>query len=104
MSAAGSGAVQGWQLLMPAMPSVQASASLAAAQAVHVAGFGKVVDVFSSKQRPKKLTIYGDDFRCHCLLCYNTRVHTACFVCLNLSSHAATCLPSTDVRPGRLQQ
>jgi phosphatidylinositol kinase/protein kinase (PI-3 family) len=30
---------------------------------VHVAGFGKTVNVFSSKQRPKELTIYGSDFR-----------------------------------------
>ena len=61
---AGTGAGQGAQLLMPAMPThVQASNSLAATAAVHVAGFGKVVDVFGSKQRPKKLTIYGDDFK-----------------------------------------
>lgn len=59
----GTGTGQGAQLLMPAMPSVQASNSLAATAAVYVAGFGKVVDIFGSKQRPKKLTIYGDDFK-----------------------------------------
>lgn len=48
--------------MMPAMPSVQGP-SIEATVPVHVAGFGKVVDVFSSKQRPKKLTIYGDDFK-----------------------------------------
>jgi len=31
---------------------------------VHVVGFGKTVSVFSSKQKPKELTIYGSDFRC----------------------------------------
>ena len=60
---AGTGTGQGAQLLMPAMPSVQASNSLAATAAVHVTGFGKVVDVFNSKQRPKNLTMYGDDFK-----------------------------------------
>ena len=46
---------------MPEMPNVQRSH--AGAAPIHVAGFAKIVDVFSSKQRPKKLTIYGDDFR-----------------------------------------
>lgn len=30
---------------------------------VHVVGFGKTVSVFSSKQRPKELIIYGSDFK-----------------------------------------
>ena len=60
---AGAGAGQEGQLVLPAMPSVQGSSSGAAGRPVCVAGFGKVVDVFTSKQRPKKLTIYGDDFK-----------------------------------------
>lgn len=48
------------QLVMPEMPNV--NRGQAGAELIHVAGFGKIVDVFSSKQRPKKLTIYGDDF------------------------------------------
>lgn len=50
------------QLVMPQMPNVHSSQ--AGVPAKYVVGFGKMVDVFSSKQRPKKLTIYGDDFRC----------------------------------------
>ncbi|EIE23209.1 kinase-like protein [Coccomyxa subellipsoidea C-169] len=30
---------------------------------VHIVGFGRTVNVFSSKQRPKELTIYGSDFK-----------------------------------------
>jgi len=55
------GGVQGEQLVLPHMPNVNSSSS--AAEPVHVVSFGKMVDVFSSKQRPKKLTIYGDDFK-----------------------------------------
>ena len=45
------------------MPSI---AGLAAGppQPVHITGFGQTMNVFNSKQRPIKLTIYGDDFRC----------------------------------------
>ena len=50
------------QLVMPQMPNVHSSQ--AGLPLKYVVGFGKMVDVFSSKQRPKKLTIYGDDFRC----------------------------------------
>ena len=50
-------------LLMPWMPSV-ASADGGACD-VRVTGFGKTVQVFSSKQLPKKLEFFGDDFRSH---------------------------------------
>ena len=46
---------------MPQMPSVHSSQ--AGLPPRFVVGFGKMVEVFSSKQRPKKLTIYGDDFK-----------------------------------------
>ena len=49
------------QLVIPQMPNMHSSDP--GKVTVHVAGFGKMVDVFSSKQRPKKLTIYGDDFK-----------------------------------------
>ena len=49
------------RLVMPQMPTVHSSQ--AGLPPKFVVGFGKMVDVFSSKQRPKKLTIYGDDFR-----------------------------------------
>jgi len=55
------GGVQGEQLVLPHMPNVNSSSS--GAVPVHVVSFGKMVDVFSSKQRPKKLIIYGDDFK-----------------------------------------
>ena len=45
------------------MPSIQ-SIFRPLQPAVHIVGFGKTVHVFSSKQKPKKLTIYGSDFRC----------------------------------------
>lgn len=48
------------QLLIPAMPGIGAGAS-----DVTVVGFGKSVHVFSSKQAPKKLTIFGSDFASH---------------------------------------
>ena len=54
-------AAEAQPLVMPEMPNV--NRRHAGAEPIHVAGFGKIVDVFSSKQRPKKLTIYGDDFR-----------------------------------------
>ncbi len=49
-------------LLMPWMPSV---AGADGASDVRVTGFGKTVQVFSSKQLPKKLEFFGDDFRSH---------------------------------------
>ena len=49
-------------LLMPWMPTPQAAA-FGPPEQIHVAGFSKQVTVFSSKQRPLKLTIYGSDFR-----------------------------------------
>ena len=55
------GTAEEQQLVMPEMPNVHTSQ--ADSPPKHVVGFGKMVDVFSSKQRPKKLTIYGDDFR-----------------------------------------
>ncbi len=51
------------QLLVPSMPSMGALAGNLPPD-VHVVGFGKTVNVFSSKQRPKELTIYGSDFKC----------------------------------------
>lgn len=48
------------QLLIPAMPGIGGGAS-----DVTVVGFGKSVHVFSSKQAPKKLTIFGSDFASH---------------------------------------
>jgi phosphatidylinositol kinase/protein kinase (PI-3 family) len=48
------------QLLIPAMPGIGDGASNDT-----VVGFGKSVHVFSSKQAPKKLTIFGSDFASH---------------------------------------
>ena len=48
---------------MPEMPSIHGSQCHAAEEPVHIVGFAKTVDVFSSKQKPKKLAIYGSDFR-----------------------------------------
>ena len=56
-----SGAAEQEQLVMPQMPNMHSSAP--GSVPIKVAGFGKMVDVFSSKQRPKKLIIYGDDFK-----------------------------------------
>ena len=50
-------------LLMPWMPSMGGLARSLPPD-VHVVGFGKTVSVFSSKQKPKELTVYGSDFRC----------------------------------------
>ena len=47
---------------MPWMPTVSDVAG-GPPRGVRIAGFAKSVDMFSSKQRPKKLTIIGDDFR-----------------------------------------
>lgn len=55
------GGVDAEQLVLPEMPNV--SSSSAGLVPVHVVSFGKMMDVFSSKQRPKKLIIYGDDFK-----------------------------------------
>lgn len=55
------GTAEEQRLIMPHMPNVHSS--LGHSPPTLVVGFGKMVDVFSSKQRPKKLTIYGDDFR-----------------------------------------
>ena len=48
---------------MPWMPHVGGSGPGASAGDIHITGFGKSVDVFQSKQLPKKITIFGDDFR-----------------------------------------
>ena len=68
------------QLLVPWMPSVGGMQG-APPPEVSVVGFGRSVHVFGSKQRPKKITIYGSDFRCAprfrlCICMYN--------ICLNL--------------------
>eukprot|EP00877_Chromochloris_zofingiensis_P010400 jgi/Chrzof1/5613/Cz16g08340.t1 len=56
-------------LLLPVMPSVYGSSSGSDQQdldhPVAIVGFGKLVDVYASKQKPKKITIYCDDFRSH---------------------------------------
>ena len=56
------------QLLLPAMTSVQ-SVAAGPPRDIGIVGFGKAVHVFSSKQQPKRLTIYAADFRqelnCH---------------------------------------
>lgn len=49
------------ELLMPAMPGIGGGAG----GGVGIVGFGKAVHVFTSKQQPKRLTIYGSDFRSH---------------------------------------
>ena len=55
--------------MMPWMPSVGSSEGGGGGggglAGVHVVSFGKTVDVFQSKQMPKKLTVFGDDFRSH---------------------------------------
>ncbi|KAK9829312.1 hypothetical protein WJX72_005143 [[Myrmecia] bisecta] len=61
-SPTGAGSLEGERLLLPSMPSMQSIAG-GPPQDIHIVGFGKTVDVFSSKQKPKKLTIYGSDFR-----------------------------------------
>lgn len=48
---------------MPWMPSLGGLAGSPPPNA-HIVGFGKTVSVFSSKQKPKELTIYGSDFKC----------------------------------------
>ena len=55
------GSVEAEQLVLPEMPNVSSSSPGLAP--IHVVSFGKMVDVFTSKQRPKKLIIYGDDFK-----------------------------------------
>jgi hypothetical protein len=39
-----------------------AAADLAEEQATSIVGFGRMVNVFSSKQKPKLLRVYGSDF------------------------------------------
>ena len=51
--------------MMPWMPSVGGSEGGGGLAGVHIVSFGKLVDVFQSKQMPKKLTVFGDDFRSH---------------------------------------
>lgn len=53
----------GEQLLVPWMPSMGGLEGNLPPD-VHIVGFGRTVNVFSSKQRPKELTIYGSDFKC----------------------------------------
>ena len=52
----------GGPLLMPWMPSM-GGVSGSLPPEVRVVGFGKQASVFSSKQKPKELSIYGSDFR-----------------------------------------
>ncbi|KAK9796984.1 hypothetical protein WJX73_006710 [Symbiochloris irregularis] len=59
---AGASDAGGEPLVLPAMTSVQSVAAGPPAELTIVA-FGKAVHVFSSKQQPKRLTIYTDDFR-----------------------------------------
>ncbi|GMH34457.1 hypothetical protein BSKO_02291 [Bryopsis sp. KO-2023] len=49
----------GTKLFLPRMASVGGGGGF---HDVAVVGFGKTVDIFSSKQKPKKLTIYAEDF------------------------------------------
>ena len=48
---------------MPWMPSGGGSDDGGGGGDVAIVGFGKSVEIFSSKQLPKKLTVFGDDFR-----------------------------------------
>ena len=61
---------------MPWMPSMGGMQG-ALPPEVAVVGFGRTVHVFGSKQRPKKLKIYGSDFRrapaCHTSLAVSSR-------------------------------
>lgn len=50
---------------MPAMPGIGAGAGASGEPPLTIVGFGKAVHVFSSKQAPKKITIYGSDFASH---------------------------------------
>ncbi len=61
---------------MPWMPSIAALAA-GPPQPVRIVGFGQTAQIFSSKQRPIKLTIYGDDFKCAPLLHMLTVLCTA---------------------------
>ena len=58
----GAGEELGEPLLLPWMPSMGTLAGSLPPD-VHVVGFAKTVSVFSSKQKPKELTVYGSDFR-----------------------------------------
>lgn len=49
-------------LLLPRMASTESSSDRIDAKIV---GFGKTVTIFSSKQKPKMLTIYTDDLSSH---------------------------------------
>lgn len=53
-------------LFMPSMPSVHSGFqdfSGGLEEGVRVVGFGRTISLFSSKQMPKKLEIFGDDFK-----------------------------------------
>eukprot|EP00798_Chlamydomonas_sp_ICE-L_P011150 gene11149-18769_t len=53
-------------LLLPAMGSVHAGGPLGGDESPPcIVGFGTLVHVFDSKQRPKRITVYCDDFRCY---------------------------------------
>ena len=65
----------GEPLLMPWMPSMGGLAGSLPPD-VHVVGFGKTASVFSSKQKPKELTIYGSDFRCRQSHCHTPVWHS----------------------------
>ena len=65
----------GEPLLMPWMPSKGGLAGSLPPD-VHVVGFGKTASVFSSKQKPKELTIYGSDFRCRHSHCHKPVWHS----------------------------
>ena len=49
-------------LLVPWMPTVARIIGGPPPQAV-IVGFGHTTHVFNSKQKPRKVTIFGDDFR-----------------------------------------
>jgi hypothetical protein len=75
------------------MPSV---AGADGASDVRVTAFGKTVQVFASKQLPKKLEFFGDDFRSH----YWIVKARACFfdaICMFFSGANDTLL-STPIR------
>lgn len=53
----------GHKLLVPGMAVAGSEASCV--HDVEIVGFGKTVTIFSSKQKPKKLTIYAANFATH---------------------------------------
>ena len=78
------------QLLVPCMPGLGAGAL---PPEVAVVGFARAVHVFDSKQRPKKLTIYGSDFRCGRQIWRLVSMHAAACVPVIFSGSMAADLP-----------